>query len=134
MRQILVILTIALIGCQPEIKTSPADFKTTVFNLDKPKDSIGFEAWQKTHLSNRDNQKADTLFSQDTIPVGKLYYSDEQFLVYRYCMGEFGGALMFQGGYSANKIIRKTISSGDIYVKSDSIVIAYKFNETTENK
>ena len=42
----------------------------------------------------------------------------------------------FQGrrGSSNNKVIRKTVSSGDIYIKVDSIVIAYKFNETTESK
>lgn len=86
----------ALIGCQTE-KTEPSvDFKTIVFNLDSPKDSIGFWDWQKSYLLNQDQLEIDTLFSLDTIPVGELYYSDEQFLVYGFCMGEFGGALMFQ--------------------------------------
>jgi hypothetical protein len=104
MRRILIILTIALIGCQTERPETSIDFKTIVFNLDNPNDSIGFSNWQKTHLLNQDNQKIDTLFSQDTIPVGGLYYSDDQFLVYGYCMGEFGGALMFQDKESKDSI------------------------------
>ncbi len=96
MRQILIIITIALIGCHSEKPINSVDFKTTVFNLDNPKDSIGFADWQKNHLSNQNNQKIDTLFSQDSLPVGELYYSDDQYLVYGYCFGEFGGALMFQ--------------------------------------
>lgn len=104
MRQILIILSIALIGCQTEKTTSSVDFKTTVFNLAKPKDSMDFAVWQKTHLSHQKLQKDSTLFSQDSIPVGGLYYSDDQFLVYGYCMGEFGGALMFQDKNSEDSI------------------------------
>ncbi|HEY9083790.1 MAG TPA: hypothetical protein VIN73_10680 [Vicingaceae bacterium] len=104
MRRILIILTIALIGCQTEKPETSIDFKIIVFNLDSPKDSIGFSDWQKAHLLNQDNKKIDTLFSQDTIPVGRLYYSDDQFLVYGYCMGEFGGALMFQDKDSRDSI------------------------------
>tara|TARA_B110001452_G_scaffold149484_1_gene124402 strand:+ start:3437 stop:4312 length:876 start_codon:yes stop_codon:yes gene_type:complete len=104
MRRILILLIIALIGCQTEKTETSVEFKTTVFNLDSPKDSIGFADWQKTHLSNQDEQIIDTLFTQDTIPVGGLYYSDDQFLVYGYCMGEFGGALMFQDKTSMDSI------------------------------
>ncbi|MBK8443719.1 MAG: hypothetical protein IPL35_10050 [Sphingobacteriales bacterium] len=105
MRQILIIIAIALIGCQTEKTETSVDFKTTVFNLDSPKDSISFADWQETHLSNQTSQKIDTLlFSQDTIAVGELYYSDDQFLVYGYCQGEFGGALMFQARESKDSI------------------------------
>jgi hypothetical protein len=104
MKLILIILTIVVISCQTKKSETAIDFNTTVFNLDNPKDSIGFLNWQKAHLSNPDNQKNDTLFSQDTIPVGSLYYSDDQFLVYGYCLGEFGGALMFQDKDSKDSI------------------------------
>jgi uncharacterized protein YcfL len=67
MRQILII-AIVLIGCRTEKTETSTEFKTTVFNLDQPEDSISFSDWQKTHLSNQDAQKIDTLFSQDTIP------------------------------------------------------------------
>ncbi|MCB9042500.1 MAG: hypothetical protein H6554_01845 [Chitinophagales bacterium] len=64
--------------------------------MDNPKDSIDFTTWQKAHLLDENQQKIGILFSQESTPIGKLYYSDDEFLVYGYCMGEFGGALMFQ--------------------------------------
>src|SRR5690606_11422858 len=39
-----------------------------------------------------------------------------------------------KNGYSDDKIIRKTTSSGDIYAKSDSIVIAFKHKEKIKKK
>lgn len=87
---------LTLIGCQEDARSISVDFEKTVFNLNDHKDSMDFVAWKETHLLNQKQQKFDTLFIQDSIPVGKLYYSDDQFLVYGYCFGEFGGALMFQ--------------------------------------
>lgn len=104
MRQIFIVVAIALIGCQTENNDTSAEFKTTVFNLDIPKDSIDFSEWAKAHVSNNKNQIIDTLFSQDTIPVGELYYSDDRFFVYGYCIGEFGGGLMFQDKESKDSI------------------------------
>lgn len=37
-------------------------------------------------------------------------------------------------GYSDEKIITETISSGEIFVRNDTIVIAYKNNETSKHK
>lgn len=104
MRRILIILTIALTGCQTDKSETFADFNTIVFNLGNLKDSICFSEWQKTHLSNQEIQKNDILLAQDTFPVGRLVYSDDQFLVYGYCIGEFGGALMFQDQESKDSI------------------------------
>ena len=104
MKQLLITLAIALIGCQTEKPETNIDFHITVFNCDNQVDSIGFSNWKKTHLSIPDNLNKDTLFSQDTIPVGVLNYSDDQYLVYGYCAGEFGGALMFQDKDSKDSI------------------------------
>jgi hypothetical protein len=104
MRIFLIVLLIILIGCKSELKENLTDFNVTVFNLDDPNDSIGFMHWQKANLSFQRTNKIDTLFSQDTIPVGRLYYSDEQFLAYGYCYGEFGGVIIFQDQESKDSV------------------------------
>ncbi|PTM02757.1 MAG: hypothetical protein DA405_12350 [Bacteroidetes bacterium] len=95
MKQILIILSLTFLSCQKNVNTNLVNFEKTIFDLSEPKDSLRFAAWQKTYLPNKAQRIVDTLFSQDSIPIGELYYSDDQFLVYGYCMGEFGGALMF---------------------------------------
>ncbi len=103
MKQIIIILTILFMGCQPK-KQDSFEFKITVFDLSNPKDSGNFSHWQKTHISHKKNTPIDTLFSQDSIAIWHLYYSDNQYLVYGRCMGEFGGDLFFQDKNSKDSI------------------------------
>ncbi len=60
------------------------------------KDSLEYYNWKMKYLKQQNQITIDTLFAQDSLPVGLLYYVDSDFKVYGYCGGEFGGALMFQ--------------------------------------
>ncbi|MCC5917862.1 MAG: hypothetical protein JJU02_11120 [Cryomorphaceae bacterium] len=96
MRKLLTILTLTTIGCQSGVRTIPLEFETIIYNLDNPQDSVNFIMWKKSNLGDLVQKEIDTLYAQDSIPVGKLYYSDDDFSVFGYCLGKFGGPLMFQ--------------------------------------
>ena len=84
------------LGCQVKDNSISVNFKTVIFDLYESQDSIDFIKWQQTHLDNNQQIETGSLLRQDSTRIGKLYYSDKQYLVYGYCMGEFGGALLFQ--------------------------------------
>lgn len=96
MKQILFIVSVIIVGCQPTEKPIAEKFKTAVYNLGVPNDSVEYAKWKQHNLKNKGQIKIETLLAQDSIPIGELYFSDEHYFVYGYCMGEFGGCLMFQ--------------------------------------
>ena len=100
MLHIIYIMILAFLGCSTESQLNSVDFKTFIFNLDNYQDSINFSHWKKKYLQNYeyniDKKNTDFLYSKDGKIKGSLLYEDSKFLVYGYCWGEFGGALMFQ--------------------------------------
>lgn len=72
------------------------DFKTTLYNLNEPGDSIEYFKWARNHLEVKEEAEVEMLLCLDSIPAGGLCYSDERYLVYQSCFGEFGGDLLFQ--------------------------------------
>lgn len=104
MRQILFLFIIILISSCFQEKSEPVEFKTVVYDLYNPKDSSEFENWKMEYLKQQCKIINDTLFAQDSLPVGALYYMDKDYKVYGYCNGEFGGALMFQDRNNSDSI------------------------------
>ncbi len=100
MRHIIYIIILVFVACSTESQINSVDFNTIVFNLDNFQDSINFGHWKKTHLHNNvrniENKNIDFLYSKDKKIIGFLLYEDSKFLVYGYCWGEYGGAVMFQ--------------------------------------
>lgn len=94
MKWILVILLIPTLSCQQNEES--AQFYKAVYNLDNAIDSAEFLIWKKTHLTKVDSGEVISLMVQDSIPLGDLYYENDEYLVFGYCAGEFGGALLFQ--------------------------------------
>lgn len=90
------LIALSLMGCMTQEEKRPADFHTFIFNLADPADSLEFNEWQRKYLKETSHLELDTLFALDSIPIGRLYYVDDNYKVYGYCYGEFGGALMFQ--------------------------------------
>lgn len=86
------------------IETEQVKFKTKIFNLSSVVDSTAFEYWKRKYLTQENQIPNDTLYALDSIAVGTLYYKDTDYKVYGYCMGEYGGALMFQDRHKPDSI------------------------------
>lgn len=97
-------LTISLFNCQLQSNKETGELKILKFDLKIKADSIGFQNWKKINLLKSEKVRPDTLFALDTLPVGTLLYSNEDYLVYGYCRGEFGGALIFQDRLNPDSI------------------------------
>lgn len=85
-----------MIGCQSPNRNEAYRFKTFTFDLNEADESMEFAKWKEKHLNDQPQIEPNILFTQDSTPVGSLYYSDDEYQVYGYCFGEFGGALLFQ--------------------------------------
>lgn len=69
-----------------------------IFDLANPEDSIRFYQWKKLNVGQLDcsiNKVIDSIAFGDGV-VARLFYEDNQFKVYSFCEGEFGGGLFFQ--------------------------------------